>query len=99
MTEEGLAGLVYILASKPYGTLYIGVTSNLPARIYAHREGRGSSFTRKYKVSRLVLVEEYATVPEAIQRETSLKRWKRAWKVALIEKSNPRWDDLYEHIV
>jgi len=93
-----VAGFVYILASKPYGTLYVGVTSNLAARVYAHREGRGSVFTRRYNVTRLVLVEEYATVPEAIQRETNLKRWKRAWKIELIEKTNPRWDDLYRFV-
>jgi putative endonuclease len=83
--EEGLPGFLYILASKPYGTLYIGVTSNLLARVHAHREGRGCTFTKKYKVTRLVLVEEYQTIGEAIQRETSLKRWKRDWKIELIK--------------
>ena len=91
-----MAGFVYVLASKPYGTLYIGVTSNLPARIYAHREGQGSAFAKRYNVKRLVLVEEYQTIAEAIQRETSLKRWKRDWKIELIEKSNPDWCDLFE---
>jgi putative endonuclease len=94
-----MAGFVYVLANKPYGTLYIGVTSNLPARIYAHHNGQGSAFTKKYKLTRLVLVAEFATVPEAIQRETSLKRWKRDWKIELIEKSNPQWNDLFETIV
>jgi putative endonuclease len=87
-------GYVYILASKRNGTLYIGVTNNLAARVYAHREGVASTFTRRYGVTMLVWYEEYPTVPLAIQRETSLKRWKREWKIALIEKINPNWDDL-----
>jgi putative endonuclease len=89
-------GYVYILASKRNGTLYIGVTNNLSARIYAHREGQGSVFTKKYNVKMLVWYETYDMVTDAIQRETSLKRWLRVWKLALIEKDNPNWDDLYE---
>jgi putative endonuclease len=98
-TRSGLTmpqGYVYILASKRNGTLYIGVTNNLSARIYAHREGRGSVFTKKYNVKMLVWYETYDMVTDAIQRETSLKRWLRVWKLALIEKDNPNWDDLYE---
>ena len=91
-------GHVYILASKRNGTLYIGVTNNLAARIFAHREGRGSVFTRKYCVKILVWYESYDMVVDAIQRETSLKRWPRKWKLALIEKSNPDWVDLYESL-
>ena len=89
-------GHVYILASKRNGTLYIGVTNNLFARIHAHREGRGSAFAKKCNVKMLVWYETYDMVTEAIQRETSLKRWPRKWKLALIEKDNPNWDDLYE---
>jgi putative endonuclease len=89
-------GHVYILASKRNGTLYIGVTNNLPARIQAHREGRGSVFTKKYNVKMLVWYETFDMVVDAIQRETSLKRWPRKWKLALIEKDNPDWNDLYE---
>ena len=89
-------GHVYILASKRNGTLYIGVTNNLAARIFSHREGRGSAFTRKYKVKMLVWYETYDMFTDAIQRETNLKRWKRDWKLALIEKTNPSWQDLYE---
>lgn len=89
-------GHVYILASKRNGTLYIGVTTNLSARIHAHREGRGSNFTKKYAVTMLVWYESYDMVTDAIQRETSLKRWPRKWKLDLIEKMNPDWDDLYE---
>jgi putative endonuclease len=87
-------GYVYILASRKNGTLYIGVTNNLSVRIHAHKEGQASVFTKKYGVTNLVWYEEYPTVPQAIQRETSLKRWKRNWKIALIEKVNPNWDDL-----
>jgi putative endonuclease len=87
-------GYVYILASKRNGTLYLGVTSNLPARVDAHREGRGSQFVRKYGVFTLVWYEYHPLYAAAIQRETSLKRWNRAWKLRLIEEMNPNWDDL-----
>lgn len=90
------SGFLYILASKRNGTLYTGVTSNIPARIMAHRQGRGSEFCRKYNVTRLVHVEEYALYVDAIRRETNIKRWKRAWKLALIETGNPDWNDLFE---
>jgi putative endonuclease len=90
------SGFVYILASKRNGTLYLGVTSNIPERMLAHREGRGSGFVRRYGVTRLVWYEEHPLYVSAIQRETSIKRWKRAWKIALIEKSNPEWEDLLE---
>jgi len=89
-------GHVYILASKRNGTLYIGVTNDLSARIFAHREGRGSLFTKKYNIKMLVWYETYDMVTDAIQRETSLKRWPRKWKLELIEKFNPGWTDLYE---
>ncbi len=89
-------GHVYILASKRNGTLYIGVTADLSARIYAHRNGKGSAFTAKYGVKLLVWYETYDMVTDAIQRETSLKRWPRKWKLELIEKTNPEWEDLYE---
>ncbi|MEJ1967274.1 MAG: GIY-YIG nuclease family protein [Rhizomicrobium sp.] len=73
-------GYVYLLASKPYGTLYIGVTNNLSERVHAHRIGRGCDFTRKYNVTRLVWWEVHDLVVTAIQRETNMKRWKRDWK-------------------
>ena len=92
-------GYVYILASGKNGTLYIGVTNNLSLRVYHHRIGRASKFTRRYSVTKLVWYEEYPTVPLAIQRETSLKRWKREWKIALIEKINPGWEDLAPGLV
>ena len=90
------AGTVYILCSKPHGTLYIGVTSDLLSRVEQHRSGAGSGFVKKYGVTRLVYFEEYPLYADAIRRETSLKRWKRDWKIALIEKVNPHWDDLIE---
>lgn len=90
------AGTVYMLASKCNGTLYIGVTSDLLMRMEQHRNGTGSAFVRRYGVNRLVWFEEYPLYADAIRRETSLKRWKRAWKLALIEKGNPDWDDLLE---
>jgi putative endonuclease len=86
---------VYILASKRYGTLYVGVTNSLLARVASHREGKGSAFTRKYRIAMLVYFEEFADVREAIQREKSLKRWPRDWKTNLIERSNPDWHDLF----
>ena len=90
------SGFVYILASKRNGTLYTGITCDLIGRIRAHREGRGSTFVKKYGVTRLVWFEQYQLYIEAIQRETNLKRWPREWKLALIEKANPEWEDLIE---
>lgn len=91
-----MSGFVYILASKPNGTLYIGVTSNLAARVHEHREGRGSVFTKRYGVNKLVWYEAHDRIEGAIQRETSLKRWKRSWKLDLVHAMNPNWEDLYE---
>ena len=88
-------GFVYIMASKRNGTLYLGMTSNLIERVTQHKEGRGSDFVKRYKVTMLVWYEEWAWIVDAIQRETSLKRWPRKWKLALIEKMNPDWRDLY----
>ena len=85
----------YILASKPRGTLYIGVTNGLPTRVEQHRAGVGSAFTRKYHVHTLVWYEEFADASDAIQREKTLKRYERAWKINLIERANPHWTDLY----
>lgn len=85
---------VYILASRRHGTLYIGVTSNLPARVHQHRSGLISGFTRDYGVRRLVYFEAHATMEDAIVREKRLKKWRRAWKIDLIEARNPYWEDL-----
>ena len=87
---------VYLLASRRNGTLYLGVTSDLAARIYQHREGVLPGFTRDYGVKRLVWFEQHATVDEAILREKRIKKWRRAWKLELIEQGNPNWRDLAE---
>ena len=87
-------GYVYILASKPHGTLYIGVTNDIARRVIEHREGKIPGFTKKYGVKRLVYLESYDTVPEAIAREKAMKEWQRGWKVKRIEQDNPPWDDL-----
>ena len=86
---------VYILASRKDGTLYTGVTSNLPRRAWEHRESVVSGFTKRYSVKRLVYVEEHATAETAIKREKAIKSWPRQWKIDLIEKDNPNWFDLY----
>ncbi len=87
---------VYILASKPYGTLYIGVTSNLADRASAHRQGLLEGFTKRYRVHHLVYYDVRPSMEEAIRREKQLKEWKRAWKIRLIESMNPEWADLYD---
>jgi putative endonuclease len=86
---------VYILASKTRGTLYIGVTNGLIRRLEQHKQGLVAGFTRKYQVHRLVWFEEFANVDEAIQREKTMKEWPRAWKINLIERTNPHWEDLF----
>jgi putative endonuclease len=90
---------VYILASRRHGTLYIGVTNSLQKRLEQHRNGQGSLFAKKYSVSRLVYVERYELAEEAISREKQLKRWKRDWKIELIEHDNLEWRDLSDLIV
>jgi putative endonuclease len=87
-------GYVYILCNKRYGTLYTGVTSDMPVRLNEHRNGAGSKFAEKYGLTRLVYYEVHDTIELAIQRETSIKRWKRDWKIDLINKHNPEWKEL-----
>jgi putative endonuclease len=89
---------VYILASRIGGTLYIGVTNDLVRRVYEHKSGAVEGFTKDYDVDRLVYFEYFDDVEAAIQREKRLKKWPRAWKIALIEKENPDWLDLYPEI-
>jgi putative endonuclease len=86
---------VYILASGPRGTLYVGVTNDLIRRVYEHRNHSVSGFTEKYDVHHLVYFEIFDDVREAITREKRLKRWRRAWKIELIEKHNEDWHDLW----
>ena len=90
---------VYILASRRNGTLYVGVTSNLVQRVWQHRNDIMEGFTRKYGVHRLVWFEMHPSMISAIAREKAIKKWNRAWKIALIESGNPAWKDLYEEIV
>lgn len=85
---------VYILASKKYGIIYTGVTSNLAQRIYQHKEALTEGFTKKYKVHHLVYYEIHSDIYEAITREKRIKNWNRQWKIHLIEQNNPRWFDL-----
>lgn len=93
-----MGGWVYIMANGPHGTLYIGVTADLAARVFAHREGRGSEFCRKYGLTRLVYAERHEAITDAIAREKAMKRWKRQWKLKLIRQNNPDWLDLFETI-
>jgi putative endonuclease len=90
---------VYILSNKFRGSLYIGVTNNLLRRVYEHKQKVIEGFSKKYKLTMLVYVEEYNNVNEAIAREKQLKNWHREWKINLIESVNPNWDDLCMHIV
>jgi putative endonuclease len=91
-------GWVYIMTNRPNGTLYVGVTSDLARRVWEHREGVIDGFTKQHGLKRLVYVERYEEIQVAIQREKNLKHWSRTWKVTLILKTNPNWDDLYERL-
>ena len=90
-----LGYFVYIVASGRNGTIYVGVTSDLPRRISEHRNGEIKGFTSRYGVKQLVWYEAHDDVTAAIQREKTIKHWSRAWKLALIEKENPDWRDLF----
>lgn len=90
---------VYLLASGRNGTLYTGVTNNLVLRTAQHREGSASGFTTRHGVTRLVWFETHGSIEAAIHREKQLKRWRRAWKLALFAETNPDWDDLYPGLV
>jgi putative endonuclease len=96
---QGMTYFVYILASQRNGTLYVGVTNNLGRRIHEHREKIIEGFTSQYNVTKLVWFDQTSSIEEAIAHEKRLKRWQRAWKIALIEKTNPTWNDLYEGIL
>ncbi|MEP2705089.1 MAG: GIY-YIG nuclease family protein [Roseibium sp.] len=90
---------VYILTRRKGGTLYTGVTNDLPRRLFEHSSGTGSPFTNCYSVKRLVWFEEHATAPHAIAREKAIKSWQRKWKIDLIEAMNPDWFDLGRHLI
>jgi putative endonuclease len=94
--REEVGGYVYILASRRNGTLYTGCARNLISRVQQHREGSYGGFTRKYGVTRLVWFEAHSSIASAYRREQLIKRWRRDWKIALIEERNPHWDDFFE---
>ena len=89
---------VYLLTSKPNGTIYVGVTSNLAQRVWQHKNNQVEGFTQRYGVHTLVWYEAHDTMESAIAREKAIKVWKRVWKLELIEKTNPGWRDLYEEL-
>ncbi|MBI1866724.1 MAG: GIY-YIG nuclease family protein [Methylocystis sp.] len=91
-------GWVYIVANRPNGVLYLGVTSDLSRRIWEHREGSIDGFTKRYALKRLTWYERHEDICDAIQREKTMKHWSRAWKVRLILDMNPDWRDLYEDL-
>jgi putative endonuclease len=90
---------VYILTNRPHGTLYIGVTSDLPQRIFQHKQHLVDGFSKRYGLDKLVYYELHEEMAEAIRREKRLKEWKRVWKIELIERMNPEWKDLYDDLL
>ena len=92
-------GWVYIVTNKPNGILYTGVTADLARRIFEHQTGAVTAFTKRYRLKRLVWCEFHEDIYWAIQRESNMKHWPRAWKVRLILAMNPQWDDLYDTII
>ena len=91
-------GWTYIMASRPYGMLYTGVTAHLTARVDQHRRDVGSAYCRQYGIRMLVFAEQHESIIDAIAREKRLKAWKREWKVRLIESINPEWRDLWDEL-
>lgn len=89
-------GWVYIMTNKPFGTLYIGVTSDLAARVWQHRNGKGSAFCKRYGLTRLVYADQCPSITDAIAREKAMKAWNRNWKLRQIVEVNPDWEDLFE---
>jgi len=90
---------VYILASRPGGAIYTGVTNDLVRRVYEHKNGLVPGHSKRYRIDKLVYFETYDSIYQAIQREKNMKHWPRAWKTRLIAQSNAEWRDLYEEIV
>jgi putative endonuclease len=99
LTKAMAGGVVYLMSIRRDGTLYLGVTSDLPKRAYEHRSGLIPGFTKRYGLKRLVWFEQYDDIRSAIQRETTMKHWPRAWKVRLVHAMNPQWRDLHDEIV
>ena len=94
-----MAAYVYIMANKRYGTIYVGVTSDIARRVWEHKNDILPGFTRRYHLHDLVYYEAGDTIEGAIQREHTLKHWPRRWKTALIDEQNPNWDDLYPTLI
>ena len=92
-------GWVYMMTNRPFGVLYVGVTNDLARRAWEHRERMRPGFTSRYHLRRLVFAERHEDIAVAIQRETSIKRWPRAWKLDLIATQNPDWVDLYDRLL
>jgi putative endonuclease len=88
-------GWVYMLADRYRGAIYTGVTAQLPTRAWQHKQGTGSKFTARYGITRLVYAEHHDRIEDAIAREKAIKKWRKAWKIELIEKDNPDWTDLF----
>jgi putative endonuclease len=99
MERERQGGWVYIMADRYRGTLYVGVTADLAARVHQHLKGTGSDFCARYGLGRLVWADRCPTIADAIAHEKRLKRWRREWKFALVEKENPEWRDLFALLV
>jgi len=99
MDRERIGGWVYIMADRYRGTMYVGVTADLAARIFQHREGSESDFCARYNLRRLVWAERGERIEDCIAQEKRIKRWKREWKFSLIERGNPDWDDLFDLLV
>jgi putative endonuclease len=94
-----MAGYVYMMSNRRYGTIYIGVTADLPRRAWEHREEIIAGFTKRYKLHDLVWYEIHESIVAAIQREHTMKHWPRRWKTTLIDAMNPDWDDLYPALI
>lgn len=98
MDREHNGGWVYIMADRYRGTMYVGVTSHLAQRVHQHRSDEGSDFCARYGLARLVWAERGEDIVECIAHEKRLKRWRREWKFAVIERGNPEWQDLFDHL-
>ena len=99
MGDTVASGFCYVMTNRPRGVLYVGVTSNLLRRVHEHRNGLVDGFTKQYGLGMLVHYEEYPLIVDAIRREKAIKHWRRDWKIALVEKENPDWVDLHEHLL
>lgn len=99
MSAHEKGGWVYLMADRYRGTIYIGVTADLAARIHQHRNAEGSDFVRRYGLHRLVYAEPHGRIEDAIAREKAMKKWRREWKIRLIEEQNPDWLDRYGDIL